>query len=112
MKSHTAVVQRLAANRLAHLVVRDIGDLLAVNPDLDALAADIEAELVPVLAVDLQSLSVGQLALAVAAGIAIAGRDPAIVVVGAGQGPGAVALHGKRIHAGAALRASSPSYGK
>src|ERR1039458_9154241 len=37
MKPDPAVVQRLAANRLAHLLVRDVGNLLAVNPDLDAL---------------------------------------------------------------------------
>src|ERR1039458_4128911 len=81
METNPAVVQRLAANRLAHLFIRDVGNLLVISPDLDALSANLDAELVAILAVDLDSLPIGQLALPVFGEIAIAHRNPTIGVV-------------------------------
>ena len=103
VETNPAVVQRLAAYRLAHLFVCDVGNLLAVNPDLDALSANLDAELVAILAVDLDSLPIGQLALAVLGDIAIAHGNLTIGIVERDKLPSAVAVGGKRVHVGAAL---------
>src|SRR4051812_30115784 len=86
-EADSAMIQPRAADGFLHLLVRDVHNPLAVHPDLNAMAAHVDAVTVPVHTVRLQPAPGSERALGILVWVAITDRHGTVGVINTPERP-------------------------